>query len=79
MWEAIKGMTNPVGLVSIGRTGVASARSSDTTAIAGGARSSRIIAGRESAKQRRSPVILPRADLDHDVSILITVVDAAGR
>ena len=72
-------MTNPVGLVSIGRTGVASARSNKTMAIAGGAMARLIIAGRESAKQRCSPVILPRADLDHDVSILITVVDAAGR
>jgi hypothetical protein len=63
----------------MGRTGVASARSNHTTAIAGGARSRLIIAGRVSAKQRCSPVILPRTTLDHDVSILITAVDAAGR
>ena len=65
--------------VAIGRTGVARARSNHTTAIAGGARSRLIIAGRDSAKQRCSAVILPRADLDHDVSILIAAVDAAGR
>jgi hypothetical protein len=28
---------------------------------------------------KESPAILPRADLDHDVSILITAVDAEGR
>jgi hypothetical protein len=33
-----------------------------------------MIAGRVSAKQRCSPVILPRTDLYHDVSILITAV-----
>jgi hypothetical protein len=38
-----------------------------------------VIASREPAKQRCNPVILPRADLDHDVSILITAVDAEGR
>ena len=74
-----QGYDEPGRPVAIGRTGVASARSNDATAIAGGARSSLIIAGRESAKQRCSTVILPRADLDHDVSILITAVDAAGR
>jgi hypothetical protein len=34
-----------------------------------------VIAGRELAKQTGSLTILPRADLDHDVSIMIT----AGR
>jgi hypothetical protein len=38
-----------------------------------------MIAGRVSAKQRCSPVILPLTDLYHDVSILITAVDAVGR
>ena len=38
-----------------------------------------IIAGREPAKQTGSLRILPRTDLDHDVSILITAVEAAGR
>src|SRR5438477_8032073 len=65
--------------VATGRTSVAQRRSNHTTAIAGGARSRLIIAGRDSAKQRCSAVILPRADLDHDVSILIAAVDAAGR
>jgi hypothetical protein len=38
-----------------------------------------IIAGREPAKQRGSHIMLPRTDLDHDVSILITAVEVAGR
>ena len=74
-----QGYDEPGWPVAIGRTGVASARSNRATVIAGGARSSLIIAGRDSAKQRCSPVILPRADLDHDVSILIAAADAAGR
>ena len=74
-----QGYDDPGWPVAIGRTGVARARSNHTTAIAGGARSRLIIAGRDSAKQRCSAVILPRADLDHDVSILIAAVDAAGR
>jgi hypothetical protein len=74
-----QGYDDPGWPVAIGRTGVAGARSNHTTAIAGGARSRLIIAGRDSAKQRCSAVILPRADLDHDVSILIAAVDAAGR
>jgi len=38
-----------------------------------------VIAGREPAKQTGSIIILPRTDLDHDVSILITAVEVAGR
>src|SRR5258705_7254901 len=38
-----------------------------------------VIAGRDPAKQKCNPAIVRRADLDHDVSILITAVDAAGR
>ena len=38
-----------------------------------------IIAGREPTKQRGSLIILPRTDLDHDVSILITAMEVAGR
>jgi hypothetical protein len=38
-----------------------------------------VIAGREPAKQTGSNIILPRTDLDHDVSILITAVEVAGR
>ena len=74
-----QGYDGPGWPVTIGRTGVASARSNRATVIAGGARSSLIIAGRDSAKRRYSPVILPRANLDHDVSILIAAVGAAGR
>jgi hypothetical protein len=74
-----QGYDEPDWPVAIGRTGVASARSNHVTVIAGRARSSLIIAGRDSAKQRCCPVVLPRADLDHDVSILIAAVDAAGR
>jgi hypothetical protein len=74
-----QGYDEPGWPVAIGRTGVAGARSNHATVIAGGARSSLIISGRDSAKQRCSPVILPRADLDHDVSILIAAMDAAGR
>jgi hypothetical protein len=74
-----QGDDEPGWPVAIGRASVASARSNQATAIAGGARSSLIVAGRDSAKQRCSSVILPCADLDHDVSILIAAVDAAGR
>ena len=74
-----QGYDNPGWPVAMGKTGVASARSKHTTAIVDGARSCLIIAGRDSAKQRCSPVSLPPADLDHDVSILIAAVDAAGR
>ena len=59
--------------------GVAQRWSNDTTAIDGGARASLIIAGREPAKQTGSLIILPRTDRDHDVSILITVTEVAGR
>jgi len=52
-------------------------RSNNTTVIHVGARTSLVIGGREPAKE--SPAILPRADLDHDVSILITAVEVAGR
>ena len=47
--------------------------------IQDGVRASPIIAGREPAKQKCCLAILPRGNLDHDVSILITAVDAAGR
>jgi hypothetical protein len=65
--------------IATGRTGVALRRSNDTMGIQDGVRASRIIASREPAKQKCSLAILPRGDLDHDVSILITAVDAAGR
>jgi hypothetical protein len=47
-----QGDDDPGWPVSIGRTGVASARSNHTMGIAGGARSRLIVAGRDSAKQR---------------------------
>ena len=63
----------------MGGTSVAQRRSSDKTAIQSGARVSLVIAGREPAKQKCSLAILSRTDLDHDVSILITAVEVAGR
>jgi len=49
----------------------------DKMAIQCSVRASLAIAGREPAKE--SPAILPHVDLDHDVSILITAVEVAGR
>jgi hypothetical protein len=49
------------------------------TAIEGNARTSLVNAGREPAKQTGSLIILPRTDLGHDVSILITAVEVVGR
>ena len=69
----------PGRLIAIGRTGVALRRSNDAMGIQDGVRASLIIAGREPAKQKCCLAILPRGNLDHDVSILITAVDAAGR
>ena len=65
--------------VATGRTGVAQRRSNDRTAISGCARASRIIAGQEPSIQTCRTGVSPRIDFDHDVSILITAVDAAGR
>ena len=65
--------------VTICGIGVAQRWSNDTTAIDGSARASMIIAGREPAKQTGSLIILSRTDLDHDVSILITAMEVAGR
>jgi hypothetical protein len=66
------------GPIAMGGTGVVRRRSNGKTAIQGGARASLVIAGREPAKQKRSLAILSRADLDHDVSILITAVEVVG-
>lgn len=63
--------------LAIGRTCVAQRRSDDEMAIRCGVRASMVIASREPAKE--SPASLSRSDLDHDVSILITTGDAAGR
>ena len=65
--------------VATGRTGVAQRSSNDRTAIPGCARASRIIAGQEPSIQKCRTGVSPRIDFDHDVSILITPVDAAGR
>jgi hypothetical protein len=64
--------------IATGRTGVAQRRSNDTTAIEGSARASTVIAGREPATQTGSTGMSPQAS-DHDVSILITAVEVAGR
>jgi len=65
--------------IATGRTGIAQQRSNDRTAVPGCARASLIIAGQEAAIQRGRAGVLPRIDFDHDVSILIAAVDAAGR
>ena len=65
--------------VATGRTGVAQQRSNDRSAVPGCARVSLIIAGQEAAIQKGRAGVSPRIDFDHDVSILITAVDAAGR
>ena len=65
--------------VATGRTGVAQQRSNDRTAVVGCARASLIIAGQEAAIQEGRAGVSLRIDFDHDVSILITAVDAAGR
>ena len=65
--------------IATGRTGVAQQRSNDRTAVPGFARASLIIAGQEAAIQKGRAGVSPRIDFDHDVSILITAVDAAGR
>src|SRR5665213_1592247 len=78
-WGGERGGDEPGRPIAIGRTGGAQRRSNGKTAIQGGTRASVVIAGREPAKQKCSPAILPGAELDHDVSILMTAVHAAGR
>jgi hypothetical protein len=65
--------------IAIGRTCVARRRLIDEAVVHGSATASMVMAGREPAKQKRSTGMSPRTDSDHDVSILITAVDAAGR
>ena len=77
-WEAIEGDEGGRP-IAIGRTGAAHGRSNDKTAIQGGVTASMIIACREPAKQKCSAGMSPRTCTDHDVSILITAVDASGR
>jgi hypothetical protein len=61
------------------QTGVAQQRSNDRTAVPGCARATLIIAGQEVAIQKGQAGMSPRSYADHDVPILITAVDAAGR
>jgi hypothetical protein len=65
--------------IAIGSTGVGRRGLIDEAVVRGGAKASMVIAGREPAKQKCSTGMSPRTDFDHDVSILITAVDAAGR
>jgi hypothetical protein len=64
--------------IATGRTGVAQRRLSDEAVVQGGARASMVIAGREPAQQKSSTGMSPQTS-DHDVSILITAVEVAGR
>ena len=74
-----RGGDGPGRSIATGRTGVAQQRSNDRTAVPGCARASLIVAGQEAAIQKGRAGVSPRIDFDHDVSILITAVDAAGR
>jgi hypothetical protein len=70
----IKGCDESDRSLAIGRTGVVQ-RKLDTMAVYGRARVNLVIACRELANLTRRIMMLPRIELDHDVSILIT----AGR
>ena len=74
-----QGGDEAVRSIATGRIGVTRRGLIDRAVVDGGARASMVIAGREPTKQKCSPAILPCAELDHDVSILIMVGDAAGR
>jgi hypothetical protein len=63
--------------IATGSTGVAQQRLIDEAVVQGGATASMVMAGREPAKC--STGMSRRTYSDHDVSILITAVDAAGR
>jgi hypothetical protein len=63
----------------MGRTGVKRRRLNDEMAVLGETRTSMVVAGREPAKQNCSTGMSPRTETDHDVSILITIGDVAGR
>ena len=65
--------------IAIGRTCVARRRLIDEAVVQGSATASMVMAGRGPAKQKCSTGMSPRTCTDHDVSILITAVDAAGR
>jgi hypothetical protein len=72
-----QGYDDSVRPIAFGGTGVAERRTNDKMAIQCGTWASLTIAGREPAKE--GPAILPRVNLDHDVSIPITAVEVAGR
>jgi hypothetical protein len=63
--------------IATGSTGVAQQRLIDEAVVRGGATASMVMAGREPAKC--STGMSRRTYSDHEVSILITAVDAAGR
>jgi hypothetical protein len=63
--------------IATGSTGVAQQRLIDEAVVQGGATASMVMAGREPAKC--STGMSRRTYSDHEVSILITAVDAAGR
>jgi hypothetical protein len=63
--------------IAMGRTGVTRRKTKGESALECGTRASLVIAGREPAKER--PAFLSGSDFDHDVSILITAVEVAGR
>ena len=75
--ESDRGGEEAGRLIAMGGTGVAQRRSNDKTAIQGDARASMVIASQEPTKE--SSAVLSRTDLDHDVSILITALEVAGR
>ena len=63
--------------IATGSTGVAQQRLIDEAVVQGGATASMVMAGREPTKC--STGMSRRTYSDHDVSILITAMDAAGR
>jgi hypothetical protein len=65
--------------IATGITGVSRRQLIDEAVVRGSATASMVMAGREPAKQKYSTGMSPRIWSDHDVSILITAVDAAGR
>ena len=64
--------------IAIAETGVAQRRLIDESVARGVATASMVMADREAARQRRNGMSR-RTGSGHDVSILITAVDAAGR
>src|ERR1017187_3324264 len=65
--------------IAIGRSGVVRWRLTDEAVVQGDATASMVMAGREPAKQKWCTEMSPPTGSNHDVSILITAVDAAGR